>query len=340
MNSEIILYKTEDGTVKIDTIFQNETIWLSQNSMAELFGVNVPAISKHLKNIFEEGELQKEATLSKMETVQNEGGRQIKRSKEFYNLDAIIAVGYRVNSKRATQFRIWATAILKEYIIKGFAMDDERLKKSERWDYFDEWLERIRDIRASEKRFYQKIRDIYTTAIDYDKNSEEAQLFFKKVQNKMLWATTGKTAAELIESRSNPDKPNMGLTAWRGSIVRKHDVSIAKNYLKEEEIKDLNEIVTMYLDYAERQARKRRTVTMAEWSDKLDAFLKQNEEELLTHAGTIKAEVARKIAEERYDEFDNKRKITEAKKADEEDLKELEEMEKRLLDNKDDKGKS
>jgi len=338
--SEIILYKTEDGAVKVDTILKNETIWLSQNSMAELFGVNVPAISKHLKNIFEEGELQKEATISKMETVQNEGGRQITRNKDFYNLDAIIAVGYRVNSKRATQFRIWATAILKEYIIKGFTMDDERLKQSERWDYFDEWLERIRDIRASEKRFYQKIIDIYTTAIDYDKTSEDAQLFFKKVQNKMLWATTGKTAAEVIESRSNPDKPNMGLTAWRGSIVRKYDVSIAKNYLKEEEIKDLNEIVTMYLDYAERQARKRRTVTMAEWSDKLDAFLKQNEEELLTHAGTVKAEVAKKIAEERYDEFDKKRNIAEAKKADEEDLMELEEMEKRLLNNKDDKGKS
>jgi hypothetical protein len=338
--SEIILYRTEDGAVKIDTIFQNETIWLTQSGMADLFGVNVPAISKHLKNIYEEGELQKEATLSKMETVQNEGGRQIKRNKEFYNLDAIIAVGYRVNSKRATQFRIWATAILKEYIIKGFAMDDERLKQSERWDYFDEWLERIRDIRASEKRFYQKIRDIYTTAIDYDKNSEAAQLFFKKVQNKMLWATTGKTAAELIESRSNPDKPNMGLTAWRGSIVRKYDVSIAKNYLKEEEIKDLNEIVTMYLDYAERQARKRRTVTMAEWSDKLDAFLKQNEEEILTHSSTVKTEVAKKIAEERYDDFEKKRKIAEAKKADEEDLKELEEMEKRLLNNRDNKGKS
>mgnify|MGYP001487028352 CR=1 FL=1 len=338
--SEIVLYKTEDGVVRIDALLQNETIWLTQNSMGELFGVNVPAISKHLKNIFEEGELQKEATLSKMETVQNEGGRQITRKKEFYNLDAIIAVGYRVNSKRATQFRIWATAILKEYIIKGFAMDDERLKQSERWDYFDEWLERIRDIRASEKRFYQKIRDIYSTAIDYEKTSEAAQLFFKKVQNKMLWATTGKTAAELIESRSNPDKPNMGLTAWRGSIVRKYDVSIAKNYLKEEEIKDLNEIVTMYLDYAERQARKRRTVTMAEWSDKLDVFLKQNEENLLTHAGTIKAEVAKKIAEERYDAFDKKRKIAEAKKSDDEDLKELEEMEKRLLNNKDDKGKS
>ena len=333
-HSEIILYKTEDGSVKIEAILQNETIWLTQNAMAELFGVNVPAISKHLKNIFEEGELQKEATLSKMETVQNEGGRQITRNKDFYHLDAIIAVGYRVNSKRATQFRIWATAILKEYIIKGFAMDDERLKQSERWDYFDEWLERIRDIRASEKRFYQKIRDIYATAIDYEKTSDAAKLFFKKVQNKMLWATTGKTAAELIESRSNPDKPNMGLTAWRGSIVRKYDVSIAKNYLNEEEIKDLNEIVTMYLDYAERQARKRRTVTMAEWAEKLDVFLEQNEEDLLTHAGTVKAEVAKKIAEERYEEFDKKKKIAEAKKADEEDMKELEEIEKRLLENK------
>ncbi len=307
--------------------------------MAELFGVNVPAISKHLKNIFEEEELQKEATLSKMETVQNEGGRQVTRNKDFYNLDAIIAVGYRVNSKRATQFRIWATAILKEYIIKGFAMDDERLKQSERWDYFDEWLERIRDIRASEKRFYQKIRDIYATAIDYDKTSEAAQLFFKKIQNKMLWATTGKTAAELIESRSNPDKPNMGLTAWRGSVVRKYDVSTAKNYLNEEEIKDLNEIVTMYLDYAERQARKRRTVSMAVWAEKLDAFLEHNEEELLTHVGTVKAEVAKKIAEDRYEEFDKKRKITDAKKADEEDLKELEEIEKRLLENKNGKDK-
>ena len=228
-HSEIILYKTEDGSVKIDTIFQNETIWLTQKKMAELFDVKIPAISKHLKNIFEERELQKEATISKMETVQNEGGRQITRNKDFYNLDAIIAVGYRVNSKRATQFRIWATAILKEYIIKGFAMDDARLKQSERWDYFDEWLERIRDIRASEKRFYQKIRDIYATAIDYDKTSDAAQLFFKKVQNKMLWATTGKTAAEIIESRSNPDKPNMGLTSWRGSNVRKYDVSISKN---------------------------------------------------------------------------------------------------------------
>lgn len=338
--SEIILYKTEDGAVKIDTIFQNETIWLTQNAISELFGVNVPAISKHLKNIFESGELDEKVVVSILESTTPHGaieGKTQTKPVKYYNLDAIIAVGYRVNSKRATQFRIWATAVLKEYIIKGFAMDDERLKQSEQWDYFDEWLERIRDIRASEKRFYQKIRDIYATAIDYDKTSEAAQFFFKKVQNKMLWAITGKTAAELIESRSNPDRPNMGLTAWRGFIVRKYDVSIAKNYLNEEEIKDLNEIVTMYLDYAERQARKRRTVTMAEWAEKLDAFLEHNEEDLLVHAGTVKAEVAKKIAEERYEAFDKKRKIAEAKKADEDDLKELEEIEKRLLGNN--KGK-
>ncbi len=330
--SEIILYTTPDGAVKIDTVFRGETIWLTQKKMAELFDVNVPAISKHLGNIFEEGELLKDATISKMETVQKEGNRSVTRNKEFYNLDAIIAVGYRVNSKRATQFRIWATNILKEYIIKGFAMDDERLKQVDRWDYFDEWLERIRDIRASEKRFYQKIRDIYATAIDYDKNSEQAQEFFKKVQNKMLWAITGKTAAELIEARSNPEKPNMGLTSWRGSIVRKQDVAIAKNYLKEDEIKDLNEIVTMYLDYAERQARKRQTVTMAQWAEKLDAFLEFNEQEILTNAGKVKAEVAKKIAEDRYEEFDNKRKKAEALAADEEDLKQLEEIEKKLLE--------
>ena len=330
--SEIVLYTTTDGKIKIDTIFQNETIWLTQKKMAELFDVNIPAISKHLSNIFEEGELKRDATVSKMEIVQKEGSRKVTRNKEFYNLDAIIAVGYRVNSKRATQFRIWATNILKEYIIKGFAMDDERLKQTDKWDYFDEWLERIRDIRASEKRFYQKIRDIYTTAIDYDKTSEQAQIFFKKVQNKMLWATTGKTAAELIKNRSNPDLSNMGLTSWRGSIVRKQDVAIAKNYLNADEIKDLNEIVTMYLDYAERQARQRKTVTMEQWSEKLDAFLKFNEQELLTHAGEVKAEVAKKIAKDRYEDFDNKRKKAKALAADEEDLKQIEEIERKLLE--------
>lgn len=332
--SQIVLYTTPDGDIKINTILQNETIWLTQAGMAELFDVNVPAISKHLANIYEEGELAREATVSKMETVQDEGGRQVTRNKDFYNLDAIIAVGYRVNSKRATQFRIWATDILKQYIIKGFAMDDERLKNADSWDYFDEWLARIRDIRASEKRFYQKIRDIYSTAIDYDKTSEQAQAFFKKVQNKMLWAITGKTAAELITSRSDPEAPNMGLTSWQGSIVRKQDVAIAKNYLNTEEIKDLNEIVTMYLDYAERQARLRKTVTMEQWSDKLDAFLSFNEHELLTHAGKVKAEVAKRIAEQRYEEFDARRRAEEAIAADQEDLKELEEIEKRLREQK------
>ena len=335
--SEIVLYTTPDGTVKIDTVFQNETIWLTQKKMAELFDVQRPAITKHLKNIFESGELAEQVASSILEHTTQHGamvGKTQTQSVKYYNLDAIIAVGYRVNSKRATQFRIWATNILKEYIIKGFAMDDERLKQADKWDYFDEWLERIQDIRASEKRFYQKIKDIYTTAIDYDKTSEQAQVFFKKVQNKMLWATTGRTAAELIENRSNHNVPNMGLTSWRGAIVRKQDVAIAKNYLNADEIKDLNEIVTMYLDYAERQARQRKTVTMEQWADKLDAFLEFNEQKLLTHAGKVKADVARRIAEGRYEEFDNKRKKAEARSADEEDLKQLEEIEKKLLDNR------
>ena len=338
-SSEIVLYTTTDGKVKIDTVFQGETIWLTQKKMGELFDVKRPAITKHLKNVFESRELDEKVVSSILEhTTQHgaiEGKTQTKQVK-YYNLDAIIAVGYRVNSKRATQFRIWATNILKEYIIKGFAMDDERLKQADKWDYFDEWLERIRDIRASEKRFYQKIRDIYATSIDYDKTSEQAQIFFKKVQNKMLWATTGKTAAELIENRSNPYVPNMGLTSWRGSTVRKQDVAIAKNYLNADEIKDLNEIVTMYLDYAERQARQRKTITMAQWADKLDSFLEFNEQELLTHAGKVKAEVAKKIADDRYEEFEKKRKKAEALIANEEDIKQLEEIEQQLLDKRDD----
>jgi len=335
--SEIVLYTTTDGKIKIDTIFQNETIWLTQKKMAGLFDVKRPAITKHLKNIFKSEELDEKVVRSFLEHTTQHGaikGKTQTKPVKYYKLDAIIAVGYRVNSKRATQFRIWATNVLKEYIIKGFAMDDERLKQTDKWDYFDEWLERIRDIRASEKRFYQKIRDIYTTAIDYDKTSEQSQIFFKKVQNKMLWATTGKTAAELIENRSNPDVLNMGLTSWRGSIVRKQDVTIAKNYLNADEIKDLNEIVTMYLDYAERQARQRKTVTMEQWAGKLDAFLEFNEQEILTNAGKVKAQVACKIAAERYEEFDQKRKKVQVLAADEKDLKQLEEIEKKLLENR------
>lgn len=333
--SQIVLYTTPDGDIKIDTILQNETIWLTQAAMAELFGVQRPAITKHLQNIFESAELDEAVVSSILEHTTAHGaieGKTQTKAVKYYNLDAIIAVGYRVNSKRATQFRIWATSILKEYIIKGFAMDDDRLKKADSWDYFDEWLARIRDIRASEKRFYQKIRDIYATAIDYEKTSEQAQGFFKKVQNKMLWAITGKTAAELIESRGNPELPNMGLTSWQGSLVRKQDVVTAKNYLNADEIKDLNEIVTMYLDYAERQARQRKTITMEQWSEKLDAFLLFNEHELLTHTGKVKAEVAKKIAEQRYEEFDTKRRGEDALAADREDIKELEDIEKCLLE--------
>ena len=336
-SSEMVLYTTADGKVKIDAVFQDESIWLTQARMAELFGVQRPAITKHLANIFESGELDEKVVGSILEHTTQHGaieGKTQTKPVKYYNLDAIIAVGYRVNSKRATQFRIWATQILKEYIIKGFAMDDDRLKQADKWDYFDEWLERIRDIRASEKRFYQKIRDIYATAVDYDNQSEQAQVFFKKVQNKMLWATTGKTAAELIKARSNSDAPNMGLTSWRGSIVRKQDVAIAKNYLNEDEVKDLNEIVTMYLDYAERQARQRKTVTMEQWADKLDGFLEFNEQNLLTHSGKVKATVAKIMAEDRYDHFDEKRKKSEALAADDEDLRQLEEMEKKLLESR------
>ena len=329
--NNFLLYTAPNGKVKVEIFLHNENIWLMQAKIAELFGVDRTVVTKHLKNIFETNELNEDSVCAKIAHTADDGKNY---QTKFYNLDAIISVGYRVNSKRATQFRIWATSILKEYIIKGFAMDDERLKQVNKWDYFDEWLARIQDIRASEKRFYQKIRDIYATAIDYDKTSEQAQIFFKKVQNKMLWAITGKTAAELIESRSNSEKPNMGLTSWQGSIVRKQDVAIAKNYLNADEIRDLNEIVTMYLDYAERQARQRKTITMEQWAEKLDAFLTFNEHELLTNAGKIKAEIAKSIAEERYEEFDKKRKTEEALVADEEDIKELEEIEKRLIENK------
>lgn len=262
-------------------------MWLTQAEIAALFDITPQNVTLHLKNIFEDQELDAEATCKDFLQVQIEGGRDIERNLKHYSLDAILAVGYRVRSSRGVRFRRWANTVLKEYLIKGFAMDDARLKQADQWDYFDEWLARIREIRASEKRFYQKVRDLYATAVDYDKASEQAQLFFKKVQNKMLWAVTGKTAAELIEDRSNPELPNMGLTTWKGSIVRKQDVGTAKNYLKQEEVAKLNRIVTMYLDYAEEQAERRKTITMEEWADKLDAFLSFNEHEILTHAGRL-----------------------------------------------------
>jgi len=329
-SGEIILYQTEDGLAKISLKATGGTVWLTQKEMAELFDVSVDNISLHLKNIYQESELVENATIEESSIVQNENGREVRRRLKLYNLEAILAVGYRVRSPRGTQFRRWANTVLKDYLIKGFAMNDERLKQAEQWDYFDEWLARIRDIRASEKRFYQKIKDLYATAVDYDKTSEQAQLFFKKVQNKMLWAVTGKTAAELIESRSNPKKPNMGLTAWQGSIVRKSDVVTAKNYLNQNEMSELNQIVTMYLDYAENQAKQRKTICMSQWEEKLDAFLEFNEHNLLTHAGNVRMSVAQRLAQERFEQFDQHRKHNEAQEADLNDIAELEELAKTL----------
>ena len=325
---ELILYNTEDGTTTIGLRAVDGTVWLSQREIAELFDKDVRTVNEHIRNVFAEGECDPGATIRKFRIVQAEGTRQVEREVEAYNLDVILSVGYRVRSARGTQFRRWASTVLREYLVKGFAMDDARLKQGEQWDFFDEWLARIRDIRASEKRFYQKVRDLYATAIDYDKASEQAQAFFKKVQNKMLWAVTGKTAAELIESRGDPNAPNMGLTSWKGSVVRKGDVGTAKNYLKAEEVEELNRIVVMYLDYAEDQARRRRPVTMAEWSDKLDAFLSFNERDVLTHAGRLRMDVAQKLAAERFELFDGSRRAAEAKAADEADISQLEEMEK------------
>jgi len=325
---ELILYNTEDGLARIELRAAEGTAWVTQAQMAELFQTSPQAITQLIAAVYEDGEAEEAATCKQILQVRKEGAREVSRQLKHYNLDIILAVGYRVRSPRGAQFRRWATTVLREYLVKGFAMDDARLKQAEQWDYFDEWLARIRDIRASEKRFYQKVRDLYTTAIDYDKNSEEAQLFFKKVQNKMLWAVTGKTAAELIESRSNPDAANMGLTSWKGAIVRKGDVGTAKNYLAAEEIEELNRIVVMYLDYAEDQAKRRRPVTMAEWSEKLDAFLSFNERDVLTHAGRLRMDVAQKLAVERFEAFDAKRRAGEALAADEADIAELEEIEK------------
>lgn len=330
MAGELILYTTEDGAASVRLRAEGGSVWITQAEMAALFQTTPQNITLHVKAIYAEGELQPEATCKEHLQVRQEGGRQVRRALKHYNLDMILAVGYRVRSLRGTQFRQWATTHLREYLVKGFVMDDERLKEPGGWDYFDELLERIRDIRASEKRFYQKVRDIYATAVDYDPKSEAAQLFFKKVQNKMLWAVTGHTAAELISGRANPALPNMGLTSFKGSRVRQGDVTVAKNYLQQPEIDELNRIVVMYLDYAEDMARRRKTMTMREWEDKLDAFLQFNERDVLTHAGKISAQVAERLALERYAEFDARRREAERLAADAEDVQALEQIERQL----------
>jgi hypothetical protein len=327
---ELILYTAEDGSAAIQLRAEGGTVWLTQLEMATLFDTSKQNISLHIKNVLAEGELAEAATVKESLTVQTEGKRQVRRTNLLYNLDMILAVGYRVRSPRGTQFRQWATTHLREFLVKGFVLDDTRLKEPGGWDYFDELLARIRDIRASEKRFYQKIRDIYATAVDYDSKSEAAQLFFKKVQNKMLWAVTGQTAPELIAARADPALPNMGLTTWAGGRVRKQDVAVAKNYLSQGEIEALDRIVVMYLDYAEDQAQRRRTLTMRDWEDKLDAFLQFNEREVLTHAGKLRADVAEKLAMERYESFDAARREAARLAADVEDMATLEQAERTL----------
>ena len=304
---QIILYITPNGDVKMEVFLQDETLWLTQKMMAELFGVEINTINYHLKEIFKSGELEENSVIRKNRITASDKKDYLTT---FYNLDAIIAVGYRVNSKRATQFRIWATQILKEYIIKGFAMDDERLKNPSNIfgkDYFEEQLSRIRNIRSSERRFYQKIADIYAQcSADYDPNEEITRQFFATVQNKLHWAITGQTAAEIIYQRVGSEKPNMGLTTWKNAPkgdIRKTDVSIAKNYLNEKELDGLNRIVTMYLDYAEMQAQKGVVMYMKDWVEKLDAFLQFNEKEVLQDSGKISHAVAIVLAESEYEKY-------------------------------------
>jgi hypothetical protein len=292
--SEIVLYQTEDGQSRISVRLEGETVWLTQRQLAELFQKDVRTVNEHVQNIVEEGEVDPSATIRKFRIVQKEGGREVARAVDHYNLDMILAIGYRVRSLRGTQFRRWATERLREYLVKGFTLDDARLKEGRDLgaDYFDELLERIRDIRASEKRFYQKVRDIYALSIDYDGKTEETQQFFRIVQNKLHWAITGQTAAEIIAGRADASQPNMGLTAWSGAKLRRQDVTVAKNYLRENELGELNRIVTMYLDYAEDQAKRRRAVHMRDWREKLDAFQEFNERDILQNAGKVSMEVA------------------------------------------------
>ena len=326
--SEIILYQTEDGRTRIECRFENENVWMTQALMAELFQLTVPTVNEHLKGIYAEGELPGGATIRKFRIVRFEGARQVTREIEHYNLEAILAVGFRVRSPRGTAFRQWATALLKEYLVKGFVMDDERLKNPgpDRPDYFYQVLERIRDIRSAEKRMYLQVRDIFKLAADYDPIAAETLAFFQIIQNKLHWAVSGKTAAEIIARRANHQQPNMGLTSWPGAKVRKADVTIAKNYLNEKEIAELNRIVTMYLDFAEDQARRRKVLYMRDWRQKLDAFLKFNERDILTDAGRVEKAVADKLAEDEYDKFHTRRLALEA----ETDIKDFEEAIKKL----------
>lgn len=326
--SGILFYQSEDGTSRIEVRLEGGTVWLPQALIAELYQTTKQNISLHIRNIFDEGELQPDSVVKEYLTTAADGKQY--RTK-FYNLDMILAIGYRVRSHRGTQFRVWATERLREYLVKGFVLDDIRLKegRSIGADYFDELLERIRDIRASERRFYQKIRDIYRLAIDYDPKADTTLAFFKTVQNKLHWAITGHTAAELISERADAQKPNMGLTSWKGAKVRKGDVTVAKNYLNEEEIRNLNRIITMYLDYAEVQAERKQPIYMKDWVQKLDAFLQFNEREILAGSGQVPMEVAKRLALEEYETFSRRRIAEEDNEAEAEFERIVKKIEKR-----------
>ncbi len=325
--SELILYQTEDNRTRIEVRLENETVWLTQAQIADLFQRERSVITKHVRNLFEEGELAEEAVCANYARTAADGKTY---QTVYYNLDVIISVGYRVKSQRGTQFRIWATQRLREYIVKGFTLDDERLKQGgAKNEYFDELLQRIREIRLSERNFYRKICDIYQTSVDYEPSAEMTQRFFQTVQNKMHWAVHSRTAAEVIHQRANAAQPHMGLTSWNGAKVRKPDVAIAKNYLTEEELKKLSLIVTQYLDFAELQALERRPMTMRDWIAKLDAFLRAGDREILEHAGSISAEEARRKAELEFDKFDWQRRQLEDAQADAQFAQEVEDLAKK-----------
>lgn len=324
---ELLLYQTEDGLTRVEARMVNESVWLSLGQMADLFQRDKSVISRHISNIFEEGELSTGATVAKFATVQTEGGRQVQRDVDYYSLDVIISVGYRVKSHRGTQFRIWATQRLREYIIKGFAMDDERLKQAGGGNYFDELLARIRDIRSSEKVFWRKVLDIYATSIDYDPNTEISQEFFAIVQNKMHWAAHGHTAAEIIRARADASKPHMGMTSFSGNKPKRTDARIAKNYLNEDELDTLNRIVSFYLEFAELQAKNRRAMYMKDWITKLDDFLRLSERDILTHAGKISNEAAIEHANAEFDKY-KQRQLAEPSAAEKDFEKCLRQLEK------------
>lgn len=328
-NTNILMYQTEDGQTKINVRLEDETVWMTQKAIAELFQKGVNTINEHIKNIYSEGELDEQSTIRRNRIVQIEGKREVEREVSFYNLEMILAIGYRVRSHRGTQFRQWATERLNEYLVKGFTMDDDRLKEMRNFgqDYFNELLERIRDIRASEKRFYLKITDIYATSVDYDKTAKITKEFFATVQNKLHFAIHGQTAAELIASRADATKENMGLTSWKGDKVRKQDITVAKNYLTEKEMKSLNRIVTMYLDYAEDQAERNRPMYMKDWIEKLNGFLQFNDRDILEHAGKVSKAVADQLASDEYEKF-NQYRIQQSPSSDFEEFIKKKELDK------------